>query len=218
MDNKNNYKEIINKLVTMHNELINAISRYHFDYKYRNSYGYNQNINNRNILIELDSFSPMFNLIKYNLDIYFKYSNLNNEYTNRLINKINEMINKLDKARIDLNIQESTYHFIWNMVIYNDGHWTLNDLGKKKNEWKKAKNKACHTLLSFYKELFMINKSLPLDKSIKNEKYINAGYNIALSDIMNGPNYYSYLNDKEREENISKNKLIKQKFKNNHKK
>lgn len=201
--------ELTNELIKLYKELLNGVYRYRFDYQNRKSYGYKQNMTNINMLSEITMFKPFVEIVKDDIDLCLK-NDINDNYKNYLINKINKIINDLKLALYNLYNKEYIYHATWNKAMrseYYGEYATMNELGKTKVAWKKEKNNACHTLLSFYKELFNIYVILPIHSNT--DKNVNALYNISLCNIINGPNYYSYLLDDEKSKLTKQNKIKK---------
>ena len=126
--------ELTNELIKLYKELLNGVYRYKFDYKNRKSYGYKQNMTNINMLSEITMFKPFVEIVKDDIDLCLK-NDINDNYKNYLINKINKIINDLKLALYNLNNKEYIYHATWNKAMRSEcyGEYaTMNELGKTK--------------------------------------------------------------------------------------
>ncbi len=221
--NKNAYEpkhRTTKDLLSSYDKLIESISRYHFNPEYDNSYGDNQNKANKQMLFEISLLRPMLIMVLENIDDQLeKRGNNNVNFNARLTVKLVDLIEDFFYVNQGLTRAECNYHNMWDRVMKGSCNnrsisyldVTEYDLGETKLTWKKKKNEACHTILNFHKSMKEINRNLnSYDlNDLRNFIKVNELYVYGIDNIVNGPNYYSYLSDEERKNLDEQNKLRK---------
>jgi len=225
LTNQQNIKinsKISNKVLDSYKSLIWTISNYHFIPHRKGSYGDKQNETNQRLLFEISLLTPVLYSISKNIDLYLENiseSEIDGFYCT-LIYKLNNMTKSLNNSNNDLKRYQQKYYDTWNLVNrpgYHQQPSSYTDLGYAKKEWRLSRNKAVRKILEFYKELESINIALyygTFEYSDKNYGLdqatieISQNYNNGINNIINGPNYFCYLNDEEKEE-IAIQKILK---------
>lgn len=216
--NKQNMKinsKIPTKVLNSYKNLISTISNYHFNPHRKGSYGDKQNETNKELLFEISLLTPVLYSILKNIDLYLenvsKTEKIDNFYC-LLIYRLNSLVEYLNIANHDLKDTQQEYHDTWNLVNrpgYNQHPFPYTNLGYEKKEWRLSRNKAVRTILDFYNELESINIALYYGTfQFDKENYgldqatieISQNYNNGINNIINGPNYFCYLNKEEKEE------------------
>ena len=175
--NKNITKEIEQSLEILLQELNN----YKFQPIKENSYGYNQNKTNEQILRELSILKPTIIVYLNNIYQYIKTNN-NPNYIEKLVS----LKNNLDNSIEYLKEAREEYYTTWEHQKKYGNY--INLIGQNNKNWKKERNNACKTILNLYKELHKLNNII-----------LNKKTNINLNIIKNSPNYYCYLSNNEKE-------------------
>lgn len=208
--------KITNQILNAYENLMNGISNYSFCPRKTNSYGANQNRTNKQIIMEISLLRPVLTVVLENIDGHFeKIEDVTQIscFDNQLVKKLEELIKELNEAEEYLTASENNYHNKWDLANgrHYGRHTTKYNLGKSKKAWKSARNDACSTILYFYREMQEINMSLQTENMTSEMEEINALYSYGLENIINGPNYYCYLDSEERKSIIEEKVLKKQK-------
>ena len=206
--------KISSEVLDSYENLILTISKYHFNPHRKGSYGDKQNETNRELLFEISLLTPVLYSILKNIDLYFENiseSEIDGFYCT-VIYRLNNMIKSLNTINNNLIKYQRRYYDTWNMVNrpgYNQQPSSYTNLGYAKKEWRLSRNKAVRTILDFYNELDSINIALYYGTfQFDKENYgldqatieISQNYNNGINNIINGPNYFCYLNKEEKEE------------------
>lgn len=212
------------RFLDRYQHLIWSITQYHFMAQSDNSYGAKQNKTNEKLLYDISLLEPVLTATLDNISKYFKnITKLEeiDEFYCILINKIFKLSNMLLKAPSQFYNDQERYHELWNYIArsrtYSPKIARRWDLGDVKRFWRLERNKLVRTALEFYKELENINIALyygtfeysemnyGLDQATLEVSQI---YNNGIKNIINGPHYFCYLNEEEKQE-IALDKFLK---------
>lgn len=212
--------QIAKDVLKSYQDLIYILSGYHFFPHWKNSYGALQNDTNKKILFEISLFNPFLTKVLRNIDKYFKNvpePGKIDEFYCELIAKLECLKKLLEDSFEDLSNAQREYHKTWNAANRSFDYVPNREVGFAKKDWRLMRNETCHSILNFFKELENIN--IALYYGTFNYNVLNAGvdavtlevselYNNCVKNIINGPNYFCYLNETEKEE-IAQEKLIR---------
>lgn len=212
---------ITKSILQSYKSLISTMSTYSFNPHWANSYGALQNETNKKILLEISLFHPFFTGVLKNIDNYLEKVSEPGKidvFYCELIKNLENLNDRLDNKNSELLNAQYEYHNTWNEAKrgYRGGS-TDSDLGFTKKNWRLARNNACHCILNFFKELEGINKALYCEAFKRNEENyaipddttaISETYNNGIANIVKSPNYFCYLNEKEKEE-LTQQKILK---------
>ncbi len=192
--------------------LLNDLKEYRFsDNVFYESTGYNQNKTSDNITKEITNFNGAILPILKKVDTFVDSVKNNNEcstYEIKLLSKLVSLAEELNSLHLEINEAKKEYHYSWSSHKYNVGV-SNTEVGTKKRIWKKTRNKLCHTIINFIKEMCELNivmyyesfdysnTDYGLDSSVI-EQY--SAYNKAHKNVLNSKNYYCYLDDEEKKE------------------
>ena len=193
------------KIYEQYKALINEISKYKFNVLSKRPQ--RKNIVNREILYEL-AFLRKYIIKQIEIiDQYFTQEDLKeikNEKYQIIYNSSKELYNLLLNEVEKLKNKKVYYSAIALKMIHSGRNYTrrinLRCLGDAREEWRKERNSACHTIMTFYNlislagfvayyELFGKNR----DAYRKYCGYYGPEYDDDLEFIKKGPNYYNYL-------------------------
>ena len=211
----------VKKLFNAYNDLITNIGTYRFNRHRYGSYGDRQNKSNREILLDISMLYPVLLETLEKADVYInENSDAFRLFVAQLLEKIETWTNILKETDTNLDIAKANYHNTWS--FYNRSYYLRErfrpelSLGEYKKEWKLKRNEACHTIYEFYQDIMMINKAIGYESIDVDESSYSlevseteALYNYAMENIVTGPNYYCYLNEDEKEEDMDVNILKK---------
>lgn len=199
--------------------LISEIGNYHFNPRRDTSYGGKQNTTNGQILLELSLFKPILTKTLTKIDKYLKSIWLQdvNEFYLELVERLENLNDGLNDARITLEQARTSYHSSWNDANRSFGLTTDYILGEEKKIWRKARNSACHTLMDYYREIQEINVALyygsfnymnPINKTDLETSEITRLYQYRMNELRNSPNYFCYIGEEEKQE-LSNQKVLR---------
>lgn len=214
--------KITNDLLGNYERLTESIADYTFNPNWKNSCGDKQNRTNKQILFDISLLKPMLMNVLEIIDKYLEKpkNNLSElQYEICFERQLEYLCRSLSYAYYELKRAEAKYHRTWHSIARRDYFCeglTNSDLGEAKLNWKKRKNEACHTILNFHKSMQEINRILYSNhlNGFLNFEQVNDLYNCGIDNIVNGPNYYSYLSDEERKNLDEYNKKGKTMVKN----
>lgn len=211
------------EILNSYENLILTISNYHFIPHRKGSYGDKQNENNKRLLFEISLLTPVLYSILKNIDLYLENilePEKVDDFYCMLIYRLNSMIKSLNTINNDLKKSQQRYYNTWNLVNrpgYDQQPSSYTNLGYAKKEWRLTRNKAVRTILDFYDELESLNIALYYGTfQFHKENYgldqatleISQNYNNGIKNIINGPNYFCYLDSEEKQE-IAIQKFLK---------
>ncbi len=230
--------KLVNNILQSYNQLVSTVSAYSFTARYPTSYGDSQNDTNKKILLQISLFQPVLISVLKNIDNYFETisepEKIDGFYC-ELISKLEELKKLLDNSNEKLSNAQDEYHETWDATNRSNYYMmferglrshtrTQSQLGEAKKEWRLNRNKACHSILNFFKELENINIALyygtfEFDKQnygVDNDTLeVSELYNNGVRNIVNSPNYFCYLNETEKQEVAIQKILRKIQSKNN---
>lgn len=204
--------------------LTDEIGRYSFIPHHDSSFGANQNRANDEILYDLVLFEDLVKDMLIKIDKYCKEHN--DEYKNDINERLFDLADNNSYHREKLEAARIKYHRIWNGACRGN-EYNYKELGEAKQEYRKTKNETCKYVLDFVKELYSIScaidvltydtKKDPLIALVEGVKstQFNREYHEAFKNIVNGPNYYAYLDKEEKERQSKVNKELKKQLKKN---
>ncbi len=205
---KNQY---VRFLLSSYEGLIQSIANYKFQVKREGTYGFFQTNANHHILLELSTFKPMLMMLLENIDACLSERKdfINKmDFYDELEMTLYSLAEWLKETNNNLKDAQMEYFQTWQDCNRNSRKFVpKSELGYVHQDWRKQKNNACSTILSFYEE--MHDMSLLLESEDENSIYtfseIEEQYQIGRSYTTRGPNYYCYLNDEEKAQEIEKN-------------
>lgn len=215
--------KISSKILDSYESLISTISNYHFIPHRKGSYGDKQNETNKKILFDISLLTPVLYSVLKNIDLYLENilePEKVDDFYCMLIYRLNSMIKSLNTINNDLKKSQQRYYNTWNLVNrpgYDQQPSSYTNLGYAKKEWRLTRNKAVRTILDFYDELESLNIALYYGTfQFHKENYgldqatleISQNYNNGIKNIINGPNYFCYLDSEEKQE-IAIQKFLK---------
>lgn len=197
----NNIKgDIASSVNFAYDGLVHAISCYRFIAHSKDSWGAHQSRANHNIIRELSLLREVLNAILQNITGYFATLKeaAPDEPATAILEKLDELIEGLKASAKNMSLSGAYYHETWDDTNRRRIRGSKNSLGQAKNEWRLARNEACHTILYFFQEMLKINKAIEATRMVSGEDSIYKAYIEGLSAIKKGPNYYCYLDEGER--------------------
>ena len=195
--------DISKNVLLCYDKLTEEISKYHFTARGEDSYGAIQNRTNMQILFDISLLRPVLVMILQSID-----KMPNNNIKRDIELKLQILINDLTNKYLDLKKAQLNYHNDWYNAKKVCEHFAVSDreLGYSKKKWKKERNSACNLIINFYYELFKIGISISDERFINIKSEFSSLFKYGIDNIVNGPNYYCFLNDEERKE-LSKSGL-----------
>ena len=200
--------------------LIKEISNYGFNPQKNGSYGYNQNITNRQILLELSFLKPILTKTLKKVDKYIESVEDQeiNEFYIELVERLEGFSKRLITSRIELKQARENYYESWidnNRGFLSETSFWL--LGENKNAWRKNRNNSCCTIIEVIKEIQDINLALfyhsfnyinAVDITDEATDEITKLYDFYMSGIRKSPNYFCYIDNAKKEE-LSHQKVLR---------
>ena len=217
-------------LLDQYYKICSEIGKYKFVAHFKNSTGYNQNLNNDNMVMNLTLFEPIIKEALKDIDAFVR-ENPNCDFTNAVDKKLKDMIDINNLSLFKLTDSRTRYHRVWTGACRRDCY-TYSELGEAKQEYRKTKNATSRRILDFARELVEIDSKIMAYKyaSLTGEDYetkkkafshivrsnnLIDGYDQIVGRITYGPNCYSYLTEEEIETHTKENKKSKQLIKKN---
>lgn len=216
------------EFLSAYHMLIDSLDNYGFEVRDDATYGYgaNQNAVNDDILFDISLLNDFIVLVVKRVDSFITNASIDNredEFYNQLVEKMESLKEKLVFTEDILNGAEVSYHETWTACnrprISSIGYCTKKELGDAKKFWRLMRNNACHEILEVCRELADINIALSYQTFDYKNMSANVGvdydtaslgelYNCGIKNIINGPYYFSYL-DEEQKVEIAEEKVLK---------
>lgn len=229
LSDKESVSGLVHRIWEQYRNLIEQIATYKFDTESENTKEYIQNTVNIQITDQISLFDPLIHDICITINDKIKTEPLTKPHNEHLIDRhlkyrLDYMGKALNDAQNNLFDSQSIYHEAWNNYTNPEcieDQISDSELDIYSNDWRKARNKACQTILSFVGgmvELNLIAFYNAIDyKNTKQEldeetlQKINY-YNACLKYLQHSSNYYCYLDDTEKEKLALQKTLKKEKL------
>jgi hypothetical protein len=211
-------------LLDQYYKISSEIGKYKFVAHFKNSIGYNQNLNNDNMVMNLTLFEPIIKEALKDVDAFVR-ENPDCLFTKSIEKRLKDMSDENNLRLFRLTDARHNYHSVWAGACRKDCY-TYSELGEAKQEYKKIKNNTGRRVVDFARELVNMDRDIMVYKyATLREDFANRNkvfplirhanelidkYEDVLRRITYGPNCYSYLTGEEIKEHSKENKKSKQ--------